>query len=153
MEKSTVYVSMRDDNNYDCSYAIITKAKNKNSKSAIVVLKDLECGIFDYEEFKSARDLKFLLLKQYDNSNYALKDFYKIVGKMCHKNIESKYFLNHKKEYNRIKFIDFQTEIMDFDDNDEKLFTRYNSFLKFIEEKRKNITLCTKTINNQEHGK
>lgn len=58
---------------------------------------------------------------------------------MCHKNIESKYFLNHKKEYNRIKFVDFQTETVDFNYNDEKLFLRYNSFLKFIEEKRKII--------------
>lgn len=139
MEKSIVYVSMKDDNNYDCSYAIITKEKNEIQKSVIVILKELECGIFDYEEFKSNKGLRFLLLKQYDNNDYALKDFYKIVGKMCHKNIESKYFLNHKEEYNRIKFVDFQTETMDFDYNDEKLFLRYNSFLKFIEEKRKII--------------
>lgn len=139
MEKSIVHVSMKGDNNYDCSYAIITKEKNKIQKSVIVILKELECGVFDYEKFKSTEDLRFLLLKQYDNSDYALKDFYKIVGKMCHKNIESKYFLNHKEEYNRIKFVDFQTETMDFDYNDEKLFLRYNSFLKFIEEKRKII--------------
>jgi len=141
MEKSIVYVSMKDDNHYDCSYAVVTKEKNKITKSVIVVLKDLECGVFDYEKFKSTEDLRFLLLKQYDNSDYALKDFYKIVGKMCHKDIESKYFLNQKEEYNRIKFVDFQTEIMDFDYNDEKLFLRYNSFLKFIEEKRKDITV------------
>ena len=83
MEKSVVYVSMRDDNNYDCSYAIVTKAKNKIQKSVIIILKDLECGVFDYEKFKLTEDLRFLLLKQYDNSDYALKDFYKIVGKMC----------------------------------------------------------------------
>lgn len=49
MEKSIVRVSMRDDNNYDCSYAIITKEKNKIQKSIIVILKEL--------------DLRFLLLK------------------------------------------------------------------------------------------
>lgn len=136
MEKSIVNVSMRDDNNYGCSYAIITKEKNKIQKSIIVILRDLECGVFDYEEFKNNENLRFLLLKQYDNNVYALKDFYKIVGKMCHKNIESKYFLNHKEEYNRIKFIDFQTETSDFDYNDEELFARYHSFQKFIEENR-----------------
>lgn len=49
MEKSIVHVSMKDDNNYDCSYAIITKEKNKIQKSIIVILKEL--------------DLRFLLLK------------------------------------------------------------------------------------------
>lgn len=139
MERAVVNISMRDENSYDCSYAIITKEKNNGSKSVIVILKDLECGVFDYDTFAITDDLKFLLLKQYNNNDYALKDFYKIVGKMCQKNIESKYFLNHKEEYNRIKFIDFQTETMDFDYNDEKLFLRYNSFLKFIEETRKII--------------
>lgn len=140
MEKSIVYVSMRDDNSYNCSYAIITKEKNKIQKSIIIILKDLECGVFDYDKFKSTEELRFLLLKQYDNNDYALKDFYKIVGKMCHKSIDSKYFLNHIEEYNRIKFVDFQTETMiDFNNNDEKLFLRYNSFLKFIEEIRRII--------------
>lgn len=117
----------------------LQKKKNNTQKSVIVILKDLECGVFDYTEFKNTKDLRFLLLKQYDNSDYALKDFYKIVGKMCHKNIESKYFLNHKEEYNRIKFIDFQNETMDFDYNDAILFSRYNSFLEFIEKIRTNI--------------
>lgn len=131
---------MRDDNSYNCSYAIITKEKNKIQKSIIIILKDLECGVFDYDKFKSTEELRFLLLKQYDNNDYALKDFYKIVGKMCHKSIDSKYFLNHIEEYNRIKFVDFQTETMiDFNNNDEKLFLRYNSFLKFIEEIRRII--------------
>lgn len=139
MENSVVHISMRNENNYDCSYAIIEKEKNNTQKSVIVILKDLECGVFDYNEFKNTKELRFLLLKQYDNSDYALKDFYKIVGKMCHKNIESKYFLNHKEEYNRIKFIDFQNETMDFDYNDAILFSRYNSFLEFIEKIRTNI--------------
>lgn len=131
---------MRDDNSYNCSYAIITKEKNKIQKSIIIILKDLECGVFDYDKFKSTEELRFLLLKQYDNNDYALKDFYKIVGKMCHKSIDSKYFLNHIEEYNRIKFVDFQSETMiDFNNNDEKLFLRYNSFLKFIEEIRRII--------------
>lgn len=131
---------MRDDNSYNCSYAIITKEKNKIQKSIIIILKDLECGVFDYDKFKSTEELRFLLLKQYDNNDYALKDFYKIVGKMCHKSIDSKYFLNHIEEYNRIKFVDFQSETMiDFNNNDEKLFLKYNSFLKFIEEIRRII--------------
>ena len=38
MEKSIVYISMRDDNNIDCSYSIVQKDELK----VIIVLKDVE---------------------------------------------------------------------------------------------------------------
>ena len=53
MEKSIVYVSMRDDNNIGCSYSIIQKDELK----VIIVLKDLECGIFDYNKLKNEKSL------------------------------------------------------------------------------------------------
>lgn len=141
MEESIVRVSMRDDNAYDCSYAVVTKIKGDIQKSVVIILKDLECGIFDGNNFTDNQDFRFLLLKQYPNDTYALKDFYKLIGKMCHKSIESKYFLNPKEEYNRIKFIDFQTETGDYDYNDKELSDRFNTFKEFVDSMRKRITL------------
>ena len=64
MEKSTVYVSMNDKNAIGCSYAII----EKDGKNAIIVFKDLEVGIFDYDALlKENFDSRYLLLKHYEN--------------------------------------------------------------------------------------
>ncbi len=139
MEESLVKVSMRSQNDYDCSFAIVTKRQGDLQKSVIVILHDLECGVFDFENLQKTDDFRFLLLKQYDDADFALKDYYKIIGKMCHKNIANKYFLNHKDEYNRIKFIDFQTETMDFDYEDEQLCARFNVFRDFIKNFRENF--------------
>ncbi len=92
MEKSIVYISMRDDNNLDCSYSIIQKEELK----IIIILKDSECGIFDYHELKDKKLYHYLLLKHYQDDESAYKDFLKLVGKMCKKSRDSKYFLNHK---------------------------------------------------------
>ena len=48
MEKSVVYVSTRDDNNINCTYSIVQKDKLE----IIIILKDLECAIFDYNQLK-----------------------------------------------------------------------------------------------------
>ena len=81
MEKSIVYISMRDDNNIDCSYSIVQKDELK----VIIVLKDLECAIFDYNNLKNEIKFKYLLLKQYYDNESAYKDFFKLIGKMCKK--------------------------------------------------------------------
>lgn len=81
MEKSIVYISMRDDNNIDCSYSIVQKDELK----VIIVLKDLECAIFDYNNLKNEKKFKYLLLKQYYDNESAYKDFFKLIGKMCKK--------------------------------------------------------------------
>ena len=77
MEKSIVYISMRDDNNIDCSYSIVQKDELK----VIIVLKDLECGIFDYNELKNEKKFKYLLLKQYYDNESAYKDFLKLIDR------------------------------------------------------------------------
>lgn len=46
MTESTVQISMRDENDLNCDYAIITKG----AISVIVILKDLECAIFNYSD-------------------------------------------------------------------------------------------------------
>lgn len=98
MENSFVSVSMRDDNNLNCSYAIIKKV----NKSVILILKDKVCAIFDYEDLKCESEYHYLLLKHFENEKNAYKDFLKLIGKMCKKSITSKYFLNHKDEDNRM---------------------------------------------------
>ena len=47
MEKSTVYVSMQDKNDIGCSYAVV----EKEEKNVIIIFKDLECVIYDYDMF------------------------------------------------------------------------------------------------------
>ena len=104
MIESTVKVSMRDDNDLNCSYAIISKGNT----NVIIILKDSECAIFDYNSLKADNFVyEYLLLKHYDNDSDAYKDFLKLIGKICKKQEGSKYFLNHKREDNRMIFCDF----------------------------------------------
>lgn len=131
MEKSIVYVSMRDDNDLDCSYSIV----QKDDLRIIIVLRDVELGVFDYEELKENHDFKYLLLKHYPDNETAYKDFMKIIGKMCKKPKKSKYFLNHKDEDNRMIYVDLKTEHMITDDEIEYYKDRFLIFEKFICEK------------------
>ena len=71
MEKSIVYVSMRDDNNIGCSYSIIQKDELK----VIIILKDLECGIFDYNKLKCNREFKYVLLSNIMILNQRIRIF------------------------------------------------------------------------------
>ena len=128
MEKSIVYVSMRDENNLDCSYSIV----QKDDLKIIIVLRDLECGIFDYNELKKNKTFKYLLLKQYQDAESAYKDFLKLIGKMCKKSKESKYFLNHKNEDNRMIYNNLKSEHMIDGDEKNNYNERYNEFEKFI---------------------
>ena len=98
MTESVVKVSMIDDNNLECSYSII----RKDNLNIIIIFKDLECAIFDFDTLKEAKEYKYLLLKHYDTRSSAYTDFLKLIGKMCKKDKSSKYFLNHKKEDNRM---------------------------------------------------
>ena len=99
MTQSIVKVSMRDDNDLGCSYAIVSKGQ----VSVIIVLKDSECAIFDYNLLKMAEyEYHYLLLKHYGSDRSAYQDFLKLIGKMCKKHEDSKYFLNRKSEDNRM---------------------------------------------------
>ena len=126
MEKSTVYIST-DDNDIKCSYAII----DKGEKSVVIILKELECAIYDYD-YLLKNNFKYLLLKHYDSSTKAYKDFMKLIGKMCKKNIESKYFKNHIDEDNWMIFDDNENEHMILDNEKDKYLVRKNNFIEFI---------------------
>lgn len=106
MTESLVQISMKDENNLNCSYAIVTK----DTISVILIWKDLECGIFDYDALKKSSCASYLLLKHYYKSSYAKKDFYKLIGKMCKKHKDSKYFANRIIEDNRIVLDEFNHE-------------------------------------------
>ncbi len=122
---------MRDDNDLDCSYSIV----QKDDLRIIIVLRDVELGVFDYEELKENHDFKYLLLKHYPDNETAYKDFMKIIGKMCKKPKKSKYFLNHKDEDNRMIYVDLKTEHMITDDEREYYKERFLTFEKFVCEK------------------
>lgn len=129
MEKSIVYVSMQENNNLECSFAIVEKA----TKSVIIVFKDLECVIYDYKDFQKENfDYKYLLLKHYQDEIMAYKDFMKLIGKMCKKSIDSKYFNNHINEDNNIMFINDKKEYMIKDNQ----LLKYNFLKKFIKKNK-----------------
>lgn len=94
MTDSTVRISMRADNGLGCSYATVSKGEY----SALILLREAECAVFDLH----APDSRYLLLKHYPNDRAALADFYKLIGKMCAKRPDSKYFGSRKAEDNRM---------------------------------------------------
>ena len=133
MEKSTVYVSMNDKNLIGCSYAII----EKEEKNAIIIFKDLEVGIFDYDALlKENFDYKYLLLKHYENTSKAYKDFMKLIGKMCKKSVNCKYFKNPIKEDNWMVFNDDENEHMIVKEEASNYLIRKNNYIDFIKNNR-----------------
>lgn len=133
MEKSIVYISMKDKNDIECSYAIIEKEK----KNAIIIFKDLECAIYDYDALlRDDFDYKYLLLKHYDNTTKAYKDFMKLIGKMCKKSIECKYFKNPIDEDNWMIFEDDTNEHMISEEEKSTYLDRKNSLTKFIRDNK-----------------
>lgn len=94
MTANYVHVSMRADNSLDCSYATVCKAGH----AVLILLRDAECAVFDL----SKPDSHYLLLKHYPDDHTALADFYKLIGKMCAKQADSKYFGTRKAEDNRM---------------------------------------------------
>ena len=128
VEKSVVYVSTRDDNNINCTYSIV----QKDELEIIIILKDLECAIFDYNQLKQEKKFKYLLLKHYEDSESAYKDFLKLIGKMCKKSKSSKYFSNHKTEDNRMIHNNFKSEYMIRPEERNEYNERYITFEKFI---------------------
>ena len=55
----------------------------------------------------------------------------KLIGKMCKKNVDSKYFKNHIEEDNRIEFNDELNE--NYAGNNIEFEIRYENFKKYIE--------------------
>lgn len=138
MEKSIVYVSMEENNDKECSYAIV----DKGEKSVIIIFKDLECAVYDYEFFKTNEfDYKYLLLKHYEDSTAAYKDFMKLIGKMCKKSINSKYFKNHVIEDNRIVFYDDTNEHMIIGERKDEYLTRKDNLTDFIKNNKEKLIM------------
>ena len=128
MEKSVVYVSMRDNNDLDCSYSII----QKDDIMVVIILRNSECAIYDYKEFQEG-NFHYLLLKHYQDDESAYKDFLKLIGKMCKKTKFGKYFLNHIDEDNRIVYIDYKNEHMITNDEKDTYNKRFLDFKDFVE--------------------
>lgn len=132
MTESTVQISMRDENDLNCNYAIITK----DNISVIVILKDLECAVFNYSDLQQKECASYLLLKHYKNTSCAYTDFLKLVGKMCKKHKDSKYFANQIIEDNRIVFDDFNCEHGISEDERPLFKARYLEFINFVMENK-----------------
>ena len=129
MTESTVKISMRDENTLNCSYAIVTKG----TISIILILRDCECAIYDYNGLKTTKEkYPYLLLKHYKKASCAYKDFLKLIGKMCKKSKDSKYFLCRKDEDNRMIFEDFEHEHMIKDEEKETYRERFSDFENFV---------------------
>lgn len=126
---STVEISMREDNPFNCSYAIITKDEIR----IIIILRNCECAIYDYKELTGTKEnCHYLLLKHYRSASCAYKDFLKLIGKMCKKHTDSKYFLRRKDEDNRIIFDNFESEHMMREDEKSIYEERFSDFQNFI---------------------
>lgn len=104
MTTSVVRVSMEEDNGLFCSFAVVEKERS----GVVILLRDLVCAVFPCQAFcERGADCRYLLLKHYEHQETAYKDFLKLIGKMCKKREDSKYFLRPKEEDNRMVFWDF----------------------------------------------
>ena len=128
MTESSVKISMRDETTLNCSYAIVTKG----TINIIIILRDCECAIYDYNDLKAKENYHYLLLKHYKSPSCAYKDFLKLIGKMCKKNSDSKYFSNRKQEDNRMIFDDFEHEHMIKEEEKDTYRERFSDFENFL---------------------
>lgn len=129
MNISIVQTSMRDENSIGCNLARI----KKDEYMILIIHKENECAIYDYQDLTISRNFsKYLLLKHYENPTYAYKDFLKLIGKMCKKSVTGKYFMNHIEEDNRIIFENFENEHMITKEERITYKSRYDDFLKYV---------------------
>lgn len=123
MTISTVRISMRAENGLGCSYAIV----DKGTHAVLILLRDAECAVFDLH----APDSRYLLLKHYPDDRAALADFYKLIGKMCAKQPDSKYFGLRKNEDNRMVVTADGHEHMLLPDEAPLYAERFRAFLAY----------------------
>lgn len=90
-------VRMEENEALGATYAVV----EKGGTGVLLLLKDRECGIFDYSA-EGLGEFRYLLLKHYDTASRAYEDFLKLVGKMCKKGEDSKYFGRRIAEDNRM---------------------------------------------------
>ena len=128
LRETTVYISLRDENELNCSYAIVRKGE----KRVILILQGMECAIYDAFDLQHRADSHYLLLKHYATEAQAYRDFLKLIGKMCAKKKESKYFGIHLDEDNRMVVPELGEERMYSAVHDASLLKRYYDFCRFI---------------------
>ncbi|MBQ7848237.1 MAG: hypothetical protein IJ343_00745 [Clostridia bacterium] len=131
MTESTVRVFMRADNGLGCSFAVV----DKGGAAVLILLRDAECAVFELH----APDSRYLLLKHYPDGREALRDFYKLVGKLCAKPAESKYFGTRKDEDNRMVVTADGQEHMLQPDEAPAFNARLEAFLSFAEHIRRTV--------------
>lgn len=133
MTQSIVKIYMRGEHSLDCSYAIVSK----EATSVIIILRESECAIFDYNQFKAdSFSYKYLLFKHYPDTASAYNDFWELIGKMCKKHEDSKYFLNHKNEDNRMAVTPSGTRML-LDEDKATYSDRYATFKQFVQNNAK----------------
>lgn len=120
---NNVRVSMRSELQPGCSFAVV----EKGCAGVLILLRDTECAVFRLQQ----PDSRYLLLKHYPDSRAALRDFYKLVGKLCAKPAQSKYFLCPIDEDNRMVVLPDGTEHMLRPDEGSAYARRMESFLSF----------------------
>lgn len=131
MTESNVHISMRADNGLGCSFAVV----DKGSAAVLILLREAECAVFDLH----APESRYLLLKHYPDDRKALRDFYKLIGKMCAKPSDSKYFGTRKAEDNRMVVTADGQEHMLLPDEAPAFAARLEAFLAFADHIRRTI--------------
>lgn len=112
----------------DCSYVIV----QKGAYSITIVLRCKECAIFDSFELMRSENCHYLLLKQYTSEQQAYRDFLRLIGKMCIKKDNSKYFAEHLEEDNRIYVAANDQETMSRPSDTTALDIRLTDFMAYI---------------------
>lgn len=129
MNHSSVFVSSRDDNSLGCSFAIV----QKQAYRVLIVVRERECAIFDADALHADYTTRYLLLKHYPSGTLAYRDFMKLIGKMCTKKTNSKYFGAHIREDNRMIVTDAESEHMITEDERPVYSDRLRDFKAYIE--------------------
>lgn len=129
MVESTVKLSMADDNVLGCSYAIVEKC----GIGVILILKHTECAIFDWADLTGPGAFpRYLLYKHYPDAALAYTDFLKLIGKMCKKRPDSKYFRSRIQEDNRMAVDRLGVEHLLSEEERPQYHDRFSAFLQFV---------------------
>ena len=127
MEESIVRI--QEDPELGAAYAVVRKGE----AGVLVLLKGAECAIFDYGQLRrDGPDAHYLLLKHYVSGELAYWDFLKLIGKMCKKSPESKYFDRHIQEDNRMVCVGPGSEHMLAEDQDRLYEERLKQLREFM---------------------
>lgn len=113
----------------ECTCALI----RKGSHAALLVHRERECAVLDPAAL-AAGQTGYLLLKHYHSQEAAWRDFLRLMGKLCTKRPDSKYFGTRIPEDNRMIVRPDGSEAMLPSDIDPDLDARLTAFRAFIGE-------------------